>query len=129
MTDVGSSQRTLSRTNVRKIIDIRLKEVQERIAARKMTLELDDGAKNYLVSIGYSTTYGARPLNRAIQQELLNPLSVMILSDQIRDGEPVRVTFDGPRNRLVIVPNHEAVGTDGMDVDWEDDDIEIEEIN
>lgn len=113
-----------------KIIDIRLKEVQERIAARKMTLTLDDGAKAYLVSIGYSTTYGARPLNRAIQQELLNPLSVLILSDQIRDGEPVRVTFDGPRNRLVIVPNHEASGMDGMDVDWdEDDDIEIEEMD
>lgn len=94
-----------------------------------MTLTLDDGAKGYLGSIGYSTTYGARPLNRAIQQELLNPLSVMILSDQVRDGEPVRVTFDGPRNRLAILPNHEAQGVDGMDVDWDEDDIEIEEMD
>ncbi|KAI0655098.1 P-loop containing nucleoside triphosphate hydrolase protein [Cubamyces menziesii] len=121
--------RTLSRANVLKIVDIRLKEVQERLTDRKMKLELDDAAKNYLMSIGYSPVYGARPLNRAIQQELLNPLSVMILSERIRDGETVRVTFDGPHNRLQIIPNHEGTG-ETMDVDdYEDDDIEIEEMD
>ncbi|KAI0365266.1 hypothetical protein BV20DRAFT_973459 [Pilatotrama ljubarskyi] len=120
--------RTLSRANVLKIVDIRLKEVQERLSDRKMKLELDDAAKNYLMSIGYSPVYGARPLNRAIQQELLNPLSVMILSERIRDGETVRVTFDGPHNRLQIIPNHEGTG-ESMDVDLEDDDIEIEEMD
>jgi ATP-dependent Clp protease ATP-binding subunit ClpB len=95
-----------------------------------MTLELDSDAKHYLGSIGYSPTYGARPLNRVIQQELLNPLSMMILSDQVRDGETVKVTFDAPRNRLVIVPNHASSST-AMDVDWDnvDDDIEIEEMD
>ena len=124
-----ASQRTLSRANVLKIVDIRLKEVQERLTDRKMKLELDDAAKNYLMSIGYSPVYGARPLNRAIQQELLNPLSVMILSERIRDGETVRVTFDGPHNRLQIIPNNEGTG-ETMDVDdYEDDDIEIEEMD
>ena len=99
------------------------------MADRKVKLELDDAAKNYLMSIGYSPAYGARPLNRAIQQELLNPLSVMILSERIRDGETVQVRFDGPRNRLHIVPNHEGTG-DSMDVDYdEDDNIEIEEMD
>ena len=112
-----------------KIVDIRLKEVQDRLADRKMTLQLDDAAKNYLMSIGYSPAYGARPLNRAIQQELLNPLSVMILSERVRDGETVHVQFDGPHNRLHIVPNHEGAG-EGMDVDdYDDDDIEIEEMD
>ncbi|KAI1797900.1 P-loop containing nucleoside triphosphate hydrolase protein [Ganoderma leucocontextum] len=121
--------RTLSRNNVLKIVDIRLKEVQERLADRKIRLELDDAAKNYLMSIGYSPTYGARPLNRAIQQELLNPLSVMILSERIRDGELVNVQFDGPHNRLYIVPNHEGMG-EAMDVDYmDDDDIDIEEMD
>ncbi|CDO71582.1 hypothetical protein BN946_scf184911.g52 [Trametes cinnabarina] len=119
--------RTLSRANVLKIVDIRLKEVQERLADRKMKLELDDAAKQYLMSIGYSPVYGARPLNRAIQQELLNPLSVMILSERIRDGETVRVTFDGPHNRLQIIPNHEGTG-ETMDID-DDEDIEIEEMD
>lgn len=124
--------RTLSRKNVMKIIDIRLAEVQQRLADRKMTLAIDDEAKNYLVSIGYSTVYGARPLNRAIQTELLNPLSVMLLADKVRDGETVRVTFDGPRNRLNIIPNHEgnyAADVDGMDVDSDYDDIEVEEMD
>jgi ATP-dependent Clp protease ATP-binding subunit ClpB len=121
--------RPLSRNNVTKIVDIRLKEVQARLADRKMTLELSSDAKHYLGSIGYSATYGARPLNRAIQHELLNPLSVMILSDQVRDGETVRVDFDGPHNRLVIDSNHEA-SSDAMDMDWEDaDDIDIQEMD
>jgi ATP-dependent Clp protease ATP-binding subunit ClpB len=120
--------RALSRKNILKIVDIRLAEVATRLAERKITLELDNAAKEYLMSIGYSTTYGARPLNRAIQSELLNPLSVMLLSDQIKDGEVVRVTFDGPHNRLHIVPNHAGVAVDGMDIDDEDD-IEIEEMD
>ena len=112
-----------------KIIDLRLKEVQDRLAERKMVLDLEPAAKQYLVSIGYSPVYGARPLNRAIQQELLNPLSVMILSERIRDGETVKVQFDGPHNRLFIVPNHEGTGEE-MDVDYADeDDIEIEEMD
>jgi ATP-dependent Clp protease ATP-binding subunit ClpB len=96
-----------------------------------MTVDLDQDAKQYLVSIGYSPQYGARPLNRAIQTELLNPLSIMILSEQILPGETVRVRFDGPHNRLAILPNHEGNNPDQMDVDWNDvdDDIEIEEMD
>ncbi|KAG0708862.1 P-loop containing nucleoside triphosphate hydrolase protein [Suillus ampliporus] len=122
--------RTLSRSNILKIVDLRLKEVQDRLVERKMVLDIDGESKRYLVSIGYSTTYGARPLNRAIQSELLNPLSVMLLSDRIRDGETVKIRFDGPHNKLVVVPNHEGkADVDAMDTYWEDDDIEIEEMD
>lgn len=110
-------------------MDIRLKEVQDRLTERKMTLQIDEDAKNFLCASGYSPTYGARPLNRAIQSDLLNPLSVMILSDRVRDGEPVRVTFDGPHNRLAIIPNHEGTAMDvDMDSDY-DDDIDVEEMD
>ncbi|KAL0951196.1 hypothetical protein HGRIS_007924 [Hohenbuehelia grisea] len=125
--------RTLSRKNILKIVDIRLKELEKRLSDRKISLDLDDAAKNYLMSIGYSPTYGARPLNRAIQSDLLNPLSVMILSERVLDGEVVKVRFDGPHNRLEIIPNHEGVDADGMDVDWDDmdeaEDIEVEEMD
>ncbi|KAJ7487593.1 P-loop containing nucleoside triphosphate hydrolase protein [Mycena galericulata] len=120
--------RTLSRKNVLKIVDIRLKEVEERLADRKITLDVDPAAKMYLVSVGWSPQYGARPLNRAIQSELLHPLSMQLLSDRIRDQEVVRVVFDGPSNRLVILPNHEGVAAP-MDVDYDSDDIEIEEMD
>jgi len=92
-----------------------------------MTLRIDEAAKNFLCSSGYLPTYGARPLNRAIQSNLLNPLSVLILSDQVRDGETIRVTFDGPHNRVVIMPNHTSNNVD-VDMD-DDDDIEVEDMD
>ncbi|KAJ7630930.1 P-loop containing nucleoside triphosphate hydrolase protein [Roridomyces roridus] len=120
--------RTLSRQNVLKIVEIRLREVEQRLADRKITLDVDPQAKAYLVSVGWSPNYGARPLNRAIQSELLHPLSMQLLADRVRDGEVVKISYDGPSNRLIIVPNHEGVA--GMDVDMEDDDdIEIEEMD
>ncbi|KAN0124757.1 P-loop containing nucleoside triphosphate hydrolase protein [Russula decolorans] len=122
--------RTLSRKNIMHIVDLRLKEVEDRLSERKITLQLDEEAKNYLSSSGYSPVYGARPLNRAIQTELLNPLSVMLLADRVRDGEVVRVGFDGPRNRLHIFANHEGCEVDGMDVDYGDEDeLQIEEVD
>jgi ATP-dependent Clp protease ATP-binding subunit ClpA len=101
--------------------------VQERLAERKIILQIDDEAKNFLAAAGYSPIYGARPLNRVIQHELLNPLSVMILSDRLLDGETVRITFDGPHNRLTILSNHE--GSDYMDADPDDFDIDVVEMD
>ena len=68
-----------------------------------------------------------------MQTEILNPLAMMLLRDQIRDGEVVRVRFDPPNNRLWIKPNHKGVKEevyeeDGMDLDDEDA-LQIEEIN
>ena len=94
-----------------------------------MTLDVDAESKNYLASMGYSPAYGARPLNRAIQAELLNPLSVLILGEQIKDGEKIRVRFDGPHNRLVIIPNHERTGIAVEEMDIDDDDVQIEEMD
>jgi ATP-dependent Clp protease ATP-binding subunit ClpA len=121
--------RTLSRKNIMHIVDLRLKEVEDRLLDRKITLQIDEEAKNYLAARGYSPVYGARPLNRAIQTDLLNPLSVMLLADRVRDGEVVRVGFDGPCNRLHIYANHEGTEIDGMDVDYGDEELHIEEMD
>src|SRR5258708_36838896 len=96
------------------IVDLRLKEVQDRLSDRKITLQLDEEAKNYLASTGYSPVYGARPLNRGIQTELLNPLSVILLADRVRDREVVRIGFDGPRNSLQILAKHTGNKVDGL---------------
>ncbi|KIM21575.1 hypothetical protein M408DRAFT_12506 [Serendipita vermifera MAFF 305830] len=122
--------RALSHQDIRKIVDIRLQEVQSRIDSRKMKLEVSDAAKDYLASIGYSGTYGARPLQRAITTEILNPLSVYILGDRVRDGETIRVEFDAPHNRVMIIPNHEGTGTvDDMDMDYDDSDLVVDEMD
>jgi len=119
--------RALSRKNILKIVDIRLREIEERIAGRKIKFDLDEESKNYLMSVGYSNVYGARPLNRTIQSELLNPLSMMIISGRVRDNETVHVRFDGPHNRLIVAPNHEAAAQEDqwMDVDEDLDDVGI----
>ncbi|KAF5314034.1 hypothetical protein D9611_006804 [Ephemerocybe angulata] len=121
--------RALSQNDIFKIVDIRLKEIEERLSDRKITLDLDDASKKYLLSIGYSPQYGARPLNRAIQSELLNPLSVYLLSGRILPKETARVRFDGPHNRLTIIPNHAPTTEDGMDIDDEYNDVEVEEVD
>ena len=121
--------RPLSPSNIRKIVDIRLAEFAERLAPRKLTLRLDDGAKDFLGSVGYSLAYGARPLNRAMQEQILNPLAMMLLQEKIRDGEMVRVAFDGPTNRLVVVPNHRGMQVPVDDMDVDDDDLLVEEMD
>jgi ATP-dependent Clp protease ATP-binding subunit ClpB len=60
---------------------------------------------DWLASAGYSPTYGARPMARLIQTEILNPLSKLLLQSRIRDGEVARVGADLRKNRLVIIPN------------------------
>ena len=60
---------------------------------------------------------------------MLNPLSILLLSDSVRDGETARVRFDGPRNRLVVLANHNAnVGVESIESN-DGEDIEIEEMD
>ncbi|POW06771.1 hypothetical protein PSTT_08747 [Puccinia striiformis] len=123
----------LGSAQIRSIVDVRLAEIQKRlqINGKNITLEIDEQARNWLGQAGFNPQYGARPLNRTIQNELLHPLSRMILDERIRDGEPARITADWKLNRLVIFPNHDALA---MDIDDEqdvlsDDDIQIEDVN
>ncbi|KAL9937169.1 hypothetical protein V8E36_003578 [Tilletia maclaganii] len=102
--------RKLGRKDIRHIVDIRIREVQARLSAnnKRIKLVLDEGARDFLASIGYSPTMGARPLQRAIQNEILAPLSIALLTGQIRDGEEAHVVFDGHTNRIRVEPNHPA---------------------
>lgn len=121
----------LSRSAIGKIVKIRLQEIEHRFEenGKKIHLKLDDKALEFVCKHGYSPDMGARPLNRLIQNAVLNPLAVMILNGQVRDKEDVNVTVDA--KGLRVIPNHEAV--DGMDVDavedWTDDADEDDDIN
>lgn len=120
-----------------KVVDIRLREVEQRLRASKgLRLEVDQAAKDWLAAAGFSPTYGARPLNRVIQQEILFPLSRMVLDGSVRDKETARVTADHAANRIVILPNHqpevEMAESDDDDDDMYDDgddDLQIEEVD
>ena len=82
----------LSREEIARIIDIQLGRLRSMLRERDITLELDDTARELIVSQGYDPVYGARPLKRAIQSLLQNPLAVKLLDGEIGSGQTVRVT-------------------------------------
>jgi len=85
------------------IVDIQVERLQKLLADRKITLELTDDARAWLGRVGYDPVYGARPLKRAVQRYLQDPLADMILKGEVRDGASVRVTQgDG---ELTLTPN------------------------
>jgi len=92
----------LNAEQLRQIVDLLVKDLQERLADRKLAIELTDKAKSWLAREGYDPVYGARPLRRAIERYVENPLSAKILSGELKEGDTVRVdagkdglTFDG----------------------------------
>ena len=82
----------LSREDMSSIVDIQLERLCALLVDRKITLEVDDAARNWLADKGYDPVYGARPLKRVIQQELQNPLASLLLAGKIADGETVHVS-------------------------------------
>jgi ATP-dependent Clp protease ATP-binding subunit ClpB len=81
----------LAREQIRGIAAIQLRGLQARLAERELTLEISDAFMDRLVSIGFDPVYGARPLKRAIQQELENPLAQHILAGEFEPGNTIRV--------------------------------------
>ncbi len=81
----------LSRENMTGIVEIQIGHLKQLLADRKITLELQEGALNWLANAGYDPVYGARPLKRVIQRSLQNPLAEQLLAGDIRDGETVSV--------------------------------------
>lgn len=128
----------LARSEIRRIVDLRLIEIQKRLAAnhRNITILVDDPCKDFLAAAGYSPQYGARPLARVLEKEILNRMSILLLRGAIKDGETTRVTLDPTGKHVVVLPNHEGseIGEDeDMEIDWEasgedDDSMEVEEL-
>jgi len=82
----------LSRGNMDGIVDIQMARLRKRLEARKITLELDAGARKWLADEGYDPVFGARPLKRVIQTALQNPLAEMLLAGDVKDGDTLPVT-------------------------------------
>jgi ATP-dependent Clp protease ATP-binding subunit ClpB len=81
----------LTREQMREIIDIQLRGLTRRLEDRKIRVEVTDRAKDLLIAEGYDPTYGARPLKRAIQRQVLDPLAMRVLQGEFREGDLVRV--------------------------------------
>ncbi|SET70372.1 ATP-dependent chaperone ClpB [Paracoccus homiensis] len=84
--------RRLTRENMDGIVNIQLSRLEYRLAARKITLELDADARKWLADQGYDPVFGARPLKRVIQRALQDPLAELLLSGKVLDGQTVHVS-------------------------------------
>jgi ATP-dependent Clp protease ATP-binding subunit ClpB len=85
----------LSREQIGKIIDVQLERLREMLSERNIRLVLDASAKELLMREGYDPSYGARPLKRAIQTLIQNPLAVKLLQGEILPGQVVRMRANG----------------------------------
>ena len=91
----------LTDTDLTQIVEIQLARLTKRLAAQKITLTLSDAAKLHLAHEGYDPIYGARPLKRAIQRSVLDPLSLEILAGRFREGDSI--TADAVDGKIVFV--------------------------
>jgi ATP-dependent Clp protease ATP-binding subunit ClpB len=87
--------RQLSREQISEIIDVQLERLRQMLEERNIVLELDESAKELLAREGYDPAYGARPLKRAIQTLIQNPLAVRLLRGEIAAGQTIHVSADG----------------------------------
>ena len=100
----------ITRDQMTSIVDIQMRRLLKRLATRKIELDLDAAARQWLADEGYDPVYGARPLKRVIQKALQDPLAEALLAGDILDGSTVPVTA-GPEGLII----GERVGTTRQD--------------
>ncbi|MFH1910801.1 MAG: ATP-dependent chaperone ClpB [Pseudomonadota bacterium] len=87
--------RALTMDAIERIIDIQIGLIRKRLQERKLILELTEGAKNYIAREGYSPVYGARPLKRALQKQVLDNLAMKLLEGTFAEGDQIVIDYDG----------------------------------
>ncbi|MFA5127572.1 MAG: ATP-dependent chaperone ClpB [Patescibacteria group bacterium] len=91
---------TLTEKQIEIIVDLQLTKVIKRLADKKITLDIDSAVKKHLAEVGYDPSYGARPLKRAIQNELLDQLSLKIIEGDVAEGKKVKVKME--KEKIII---------------------------
>src|SRR5213593_2128503 len=104
--------RSLTKPDLIRILDLEIGKVLQRLKGRNLQLVLDEKAKDYLVEKGYDPTYGARPMRRAVERFLEDPLAEEILKGNLHEGEPVQVTVD--EGKIVFTQNSPAAGAGAL---------------
>jgi ATP-dependent Clp protease ATP-binding subunit ClpB len=94
---------SLSRQQIGEIVDIQIAKIAERLSDRQIGIMVTPAAKEWLANRGYDPVFGARPLKRLIQKEVLDPLAMKVLRGELHDGEQVLV--DAQNGQLVFTAN------------------------
>ena len=114
----------LTKTEIRKIVDVRLGEIQKRLEANGKHIKIDcsPAVREYLGNAGYSPAYGARPLSRLIEKEVLNRMAVLLLRGSIKDGETAKVVMED--GKIAVLPNHQG----DSEEESSDDEMEVDDV-
>jgi len=99
---------SLTREDLRDIVQIQLRDLRDRLAQKRVTIELDDDAADLLCELGWDPAFGARPLKRFIQQKLENPLAQRVLSGEVTEGSHVAVTVAGKSFQFEVTEKGEG---------------------
>jgi ATP-dependent Clp protease ATP-binding subunit ClpB len=94
----------LDTADLKRIVDLQLRRLERMLAERKMSIEMTDAAKALIVEEGYDPAYGARPLKRAIQRLVQNPLAIRMLEGDFEDGDRVRIDREPGSAQLTFEP-------------------------
>ena len=100
--------RALNKPDLIQILDLEVKKVMERLKGKNIQLQLDEKAKDFLVEKGYDPIYGARPMRRAVERYLEDPLAEEILKGHLHENDPIQVTMEG--DKLVFKQTAAAEG-------------------
>ncbi len=88
----------LSREHLARIVEIQLQRLARRLEEQKLSIEVTDKAKEFLAEVGYDPSFGARPLKRAIQRYIEDPLAIRVLEGAFKEGDTVLIDLDENRN-------------------------------
>jgi ATP-dependent Clp protease ATP-binding subunit ClpC len=99
----------LTKEQMRLIVDLQMKEVQERLSEHALTVELTPAARDWLAETGYDPAFGARPLRRALQKYVESPLSISMLSGEFTAGDTILVEVEEAGKNLVFRPINHAI--------------------
>ena len=92
----------LTKEQMMEIVDLQMKEVRTRLEEHGLSIELSDTARDYLATVGYDQSFGARPLKRAIQKYVESPLSVGLLAGDYKEKDTVLIDFDAEKKEVTF---------------------------
>ena len=94
--------KSLTKEQIGKIVDLEIDKLVKRVTEIGYTLQINKTAKDYLTDVGYDEEYGARPLNRAIQKHIEDPVSEEILGGNVEEGQTIKVSYSKTKEEIVI---------------------------
>ncbi len=102
---------SLTREHIKQIVDLQIELLQKQLSEQGIQIQMTDGAKDFLARVGYDPSFGARPLKRVIQREVVNQLSKEILMGNVAKGQTVEIDFSNNKIQFRTIESEKAEAT------------------